>query len=126
MTANSDSGCYQLLIKLEHDRRIKIGALGLILFKAGYYIYTGRAKRGLESRVRRHLGKDKKKHWHIDFLLEKCEIVDIFYFRGRLDECIINSERLKSLKKYRIMRKFGSSDCNCPGHLIWTDERPAR
>ena len=125
-TAKSDSGCYQLLIKLEYDRRVKIGALGPVLFKAGYYIYTGRAKRGLESRVRRHLGETKKKHWHIDYLLEKCEIVDIFYYRGRLDECIINGERLKGLKKHRIIRKFGSSDCKCSGHLIWTDERPPK
>ena len=119
-----DSGCYQLIIRLDRDRRIRVGALGVIVFEPGYYIYTGRAKKGLTARIRRHHRKIKKKHWHIDYLLEKCEIIDIFYFFGRLDECIINRERQKGLKKHRVIGKFGSSDCDCPGHLIWTDERP--
>ena len=126
MSKNSNSGCYQLILKLPHDRRIRIGALGIIGFKAGYYIYTGRAVKGLEKRVQRHLRVEKKKHWHIDYLLKKSDIVDIFYFYDRLDECIINRERFDSLKNARIIKKFGSSDCRCPGHLIWTDERPCK
>jgi len=98
----------------------------MISFKAGYYIYTGRAKKNLEKRVQRHLRGDKKKHWHIDYLLKKSNIVDIFYFYERLDECIINGECFNSLKNARIIRNFGSSDCRCPGHLIWTDERPCK
>jgi len=125
-TNNSDSGCYQLVIRLDRERRIKIGALGTIAFAPGYYVYTGRAKKNFEKRIQRHLRNEKKKHWHIDYLLEKSKIVDIFYFHGRLDECIINRTRLNGLKNYRIIAKFGSSDCRCPGHLVWTDERPMK
>ncbi|PKK83539.1 MAG: DUF123 domain-containing protein [candidate division Zixibacteria bacterium HGW-Zixibacteria-1] len=120
-----DSGCYQIVTRLDSPCKVRIGALGIINFETGFYIYTGRAQKGLQMRVQRHLRHRKKKFRHIDYLLEKLEIVDIFYFHGRLDECIINMDSLKSLKNARIIKKFGSSDCRCPGHLIWTDERPS-
>lgn len=119
-----DSGCYQLIIKLIADRRIRVGALGIITFKEGFYIYTGRAARGLNSRVQRHLRKVKKKRWHIDYLLEKSDIIKVIYFRGRLDECIINAEQFRKLKNARLVKKFGSSDCRCDGHLIWMEKIP--
>jgi len=55
-----DSASYQLLIKLADKRRIKVGRLGSFIFPAGYYVYTGSAKIGLEARIARHLRRDKK------------------------------------------------------------------
>ena len=119
-----DSGCYQLVIRMDREAVIKVGALGEIRFRPGYYIYTGRARRGLRKRVERHLRRDKRKNWHIDYLLEKGNIVDIVYFADRLDECIINMSLLGRLKGAALVDGFGSSDCRCRGHLMWTRERP--
>ena len=60
---------YQLEIMLERPLRLRVGRLGPIELDAGRYVYTGSAKRALESRIARHLRGDKKVHWHIDYLL---------------------------------------------------------
>lgn len=63
-------GSYCLIINVEKDTKIKIGKkLGIINFKKGCYVYVGSAMNSLESRVKRHLSDNKKKHWHIDYLL---------------------------------------------------------
>lgn len=63
-------GSYCLIINIKKDTEIKIGRkLGIINFKKGCYVYVGSAMNCLESRVKRHLSDNKKKHWHIDYLL---------------------------------------------------------
>jgi len=60
---------YILVINISEDLEIKIGQLGEVFFKEGDYIYIGSAKACLDARLRRHLRKDKKTYWHIDYLL---------------------------------------------------------
>ena len=45
---------------------------------------------GLEQRVARHLRKDKKMHWHIDYLLKKAKILEVVSFQTSYsnDECL--------------------------------------
>jgi len=118
-----DSGCYQLIILLAESKSAKIGALGELNFKKGYYIYTGRAKRNLIKRVERHQAKEKKLRWHIDYLLQYSRIMQIIYYAKRLDECIINKNMAK-LTNGDFIARFGSSDCKCESHLIWTKKAP--
>ena len=63
-------GSYLLLIELKDKETIQIGKLGKIDFMKGFYVYIGSAINGLEQRINRHLRKEKKLHWHIDFLLK--------------------------------------------------------
>ena len=72
-------GCYILLIKLEKDKIIKIGKFVNRLFKKGFYVYIGSALNGLENRINRHLRNNKKIHWHIDYLFQCAEIIDVYY-----------------------------------------------
>ena len=72
-------GCYCLTIHLNNTKRIKVGKLGNINFKKGYYVYVGSAMNSLESRIKRHLIDEKKLHWHIDYLLKKTKITCIIY-----------------------------------------------
>ncbi|RLI89266.1 MAG: GIY-YIG nuclease family protein [Candidatus Altiarchaeales archaeon] len=110
-------GSYILLMKLDSDMAIEIGALGRINFKKGFYAYVGSALNGLEQRLRRHLSKEKKKFWHIDYFLEKAEVMAIFIIESdRKLECKI----AKELGKYfSVIKNFGSSDCSCEGHLFY-------
>ena len=75
-------GIYTLLIKLDKPQAITIGKLGSVSFPAGYYAYVGSALNGLESRIVRHLKKEKSFHWHIDYFLQKARVV-----RGRGRSC---------------------------------------
>ena len=68
-----DPGCYQLLMRLEKSVKIRVGKLGEFQFPAGWYVYTGSAKNGVKARVMRHLRSNKKKRWHIDYLLEEAQ-----------------------------------------------------
>lgn len=93
-------------------------------FKKGDYIYIGSAKGCLEARLRRHLKKDKKSFWHIDYLLkdERTRISQIWIILKSI-ECetadVFDKEPICELVK----KGFGSSDCNCLTHLFYIKDK---
>ncbi len=114
-------GSYVLIINLKKEKEIEIGRLGRILFNKGYYAYVGSGLNNLEKRVGRHLRKNKKKKWHIDYLLEEGKIEEIFYRESdRKEEC--NIARILS-KKFNFIPGFGSSDCKCRSHLFFNRDK---
>ena len=120
-----EAGCYQLLIHLPKSRTILVGRLGKFDFPAGWYIYTGSAKKGLEARLRRHLAREKRLHWHIDFLLEHARVKGIKkYLTGRLPECVLSRCIISYPKGKVVAKKFGSTDCRCKTHLVFFQEKP--
>jgi Uri superfamily endonuclease len=111
-------GAYVLLIRLDSTQVIRIGKLGRMRFRRGYYAYVGSAMNGIESRILRHLSKGKKMHWHIDYLLRKGKIVEIHCFSsGSREECRIAD---KFLKRFPSIAGFGCSDCKCSSHLFYS------
>lgn len=108
---------YQLYINVKNSVEIKIGKLGSFRFPKGNYIYTGSARKNIDSRITRHRNKstDKKLHWHIDFLLnnENAKITKVE--KSNDAECILNQETNGDV----IVDGFGSSDCKngCRSHL---------
>jgi len=115
-------GTYILLIELPESREIKLGALGAIPLHAGFYAYVGSALNGLEARIARHLRKEKKPYWHIDYLLVHGRVQNIFYVEGsQKKECDI-ARNLAA--RFNSIKGFGSSDCDCVSHLFYsTDKR---
>ena len=115
-------GTYCLLMYLDRDKSIKIGK-NKRKFRQGYYVYTGSALGGLHARLRRHLSKNKKLKWHIDYLLEHARITDIAkVYSTRKLECRVNS-LIKSSGGVPI-KGFGSSDCKCDTHLHYFEKHP--
>ncbi len=126
------SGVYHLLLHMEKPRHIRVGALGSFCFPAGYYTYTGRAKRGFAKRLARHARRKKRLRWHIDYFLNHSELVEIRIIPtdnpGR-------EEHLASAlwrRARKIMGEsalpaagFGSSDSRLPSHLLyWGKSKP--
>lgn len=111
---------YILLIYLCKPDSLRIGKLGWIDFKKGYYIYVGSAKNSMKKRLARHLTFSKCCFWHIDYLL--CNpflstIVNIWIHREAI-ECSV-AQKLSQNKKSIVVKKgFGSSDCHCITHLF--------
>jgi len=70
-------GIYVLIIRFKRKIKICVGKLGPVLFTEGLYFYVGKALGSLESRIERHLQRNKKNFWHIDYLLEYSEILGI-------------------------------------------------
>jgi len=112
------AGVYVILIWVIRKRKIRIGKLGPLVFVRGLYFYVGRALKGLEARIERHLRKTKMQFWHIDYLLEYSKIWGIIYLRtsNKKKECNV---AFRLAKKFKSVRNFGSSDCRCTSHLFF-------
>jgi endonuclease-3 len=119
-----EPGIYTILLSLGKAQEIRVGALGVIAFAAGYYAYTGSARgSGGCKRVDRHIrviqGESIRK-WHIDYLLPRTDFQEVFITKTTLDlECRIASmigERLRPVKG------FGCTDCTCLSHLHYAED----
>ncbi|MHA1784604.1 MAG: GIY-YIG nuclease family protein [Candidatus Helarchaeota archaeon] len=104
---------------LKNEENIHVGSLGILNLKKGFYIYIGSAMNGLESRVKRHLSKRKKIHWHVDYLLENSEIVQIYIKDNGLKEECNTAHKFHEI--FKNIPKFGSSDCKCQSHLFYSE-----
>ena len=109
---------------MKENQRVSIGKRPLTNFRKGIYLYVGRAKNGLQGRIKRHLSKKKKRFWHIDYLLQKADVQEVWIKRGFFNECQTALE-VKSLLKETSspLKKFGASDCKCTSHLFFLPER---
>ena len=114
-------GIYTLIIRFDKPQAITIGKLGRVSFPAGYYVYVGSALNGLESRIARHLKKEKALHWHIDYFLQKTRVEEIIYSPTEKNkECAI---AFQLAQKLMPIPHFGCSDCRCKSHLYFCKDR---
>jgi len=121
-----NKGAYLLFVHLKEDSRIKIGALGTISFKEGYYCYVGSAMNSLKGRINRHLKRKKTARWHIDYLLKNrnARIMKVCEFpSSRKIECDL-SRKVRD-KADSGIKGFGCSDCKCVTHLYFFDHVPS-
>lgn len=118
-------GAYCLCISVSADIEVNVGALGLLAFPRGRYVYVGSALNSLEPRIARHIrtseGAHRVAHWHIDYLLrEPAAALDHVYYAE-------SGERLECLLAARVaehgepVEGFGCSDCGCRSHLYRVD-----
>jgi Uri superfamily endonuclease len=111
-------GVYILIIQVGEDIDVDVGALGRIAFKKGLYAYVGSAQTNLEKRIKRHRRKEKRKFWHVDYLLDNAaaKIVKVFYKQvAKTEECAIAKE---IGERGELIAGFGCSDCECRSHLF--------
>jgi len=109
-------GSYLLLLKLDQRTVIK----DRWILEAGLYAYVGSGMGDLLARVARHLRRDKKKHWHIDYLLAYAKLVGVIMLPSeqRLEEEI--SSALS--KRFEGPEGFGSSDLKVKTNLYRLDD----
>jgi Uri superfamily endonuclease len=115
---NALKGVYVLIIQVGWDTDVDVGALGRIAFTKGLYAYVGSAQTNLEQRIKRHFRNEKRKFWHVDYLLENdtAKIVKVFFKKAnKAEECKI----AKVIgERGEPIGGFGCSDCNCKSHLF--------
>ncbi len=115
-------GVYVLIIQVGEDIGVNVGALGELTFKKGLYAYVGSAQNNLEQRVKRHLRREKRKFWHVDYLLDgdAAKVVEVLYRQGsKAEECLVACE---ISKRGEAIVGFGCSDCHCKSHLFHVGE----
>jgi len=123
-------GSYILVVFIDREIKLIIGALGKIKFQKGFYLYIGSAMGNtgsttLITRIRRHISppKSKKTHWHIDYLLNNkySSVCCLYLIPSHQNlECFIANGILNVSDDH--IDKFGSSDCLCKSHLIYFED----
>lgn len=114
---------YCLNLQISNNLKLAIGKLGEIEFPKGNYVYCGSAKRYFNKRIERHQSKNKKIHWHIDYLLksEFVKIISIDKFKQDEEtECSLVQKFTNKNIALPFAKGFGSSDCKngCYSHLL--------
>jgi Uri superfamily endonuclease len=108
-------------MRLKAPITTRIGALGTLRFKPGYYVYSGSAKRNLSHRLTRHSRRCKRLHWHIDYLTRRSEVSiesTRIYQSSEMNECELNSI-VQAIPRAEPISGFGCSDCRCRSHLTF-------
>ena len=122
------TGTYALVLLLARSRMIKIGKLGSFIFPSGHYAYIGSAfgSGGLYARIKRHMRKEKRFHWHIDYLRQHAVIEEIWICREKTKSEHAWARFLENHIGTELpIHGFGCSDCTCTTHLFHFDSRPS-
>jgi Uri superfamily endonuclease len=126
----SASGVYTLILFVSKETTVTIGRLGRQRLPRGYYSYVGSALgkgASLKHRISRHLRKEKRRFWHIDYLLAdqnvSMEAVVATETNEKM-ECSLNGYLKKVSGAEVPVNGFGASDCrkNCGSHLLYFPE----
>ena len=123
MRENHDAGDYALVLQLKETLDIEIGAKGMMHFPAGWYVYTGSAKKNLAARLARHMRRRKQQHWHIDYLRQKAEAIADIPIRTQADLEHDLARAISRIASWDIAG-FGCTDCTCRSHLFGFPDNP--
>ena len=122
----ADKGTYALIMRCRKAGNTTIGKLGRMALRPGFYIYVGSAlgPGGIQARVSRHRKRDKKLHWHIDYLRRHTALIEIWTLTDAHNR---EHEWASTLAaQYEIaQQRFGASDCRCVSHLFYSANRPS-
>lgn len=108
-------GVYYLVVDLPQDLTINVGRLGPSTFYEGIYVYVGSGKGsgGVYRRISRHIVKNKKVFWHIDYLTTNSQVrvlAAIAIVDKKLDEPVL-VRLLRGDRCFKpAVRGFGCSD----------------
>ena len=120
-------GTYCILFRRLLGGSIKVGKLGRFNFPAGHYLYIGSAlgPGGLAGRLRRHLSREKRLHWHVDFLDQESTVTELWVGFGTAKKEHSWASTIKRMPgANEPIIGFGSSDCQCSSHLFHFLEVP--
>ena len=123
-----DRGTYLVRLIPEHFGSVRIGKLGTLVLTAGEeLIYVGSAlgSGGLTARCRHHGRAATRPHWHLDYLRPHCRLIGCWVTRGLERREHDWAHALGTLSDASWPQLgFGSSDCDCPAHLIRLESAP--
>jgi len=115
---------YVLHIDARRSLTLRVGALKGVWLPAGHYVYVGSARRGIATRIARHVRLAVQKtgnlHWHIDYLLTnpQIQLAGATVLVG-CSECRISLQIASRKGVTAPIPHFGSTDCRsgCKAHL---------
>ena len=64
--------------------------------------------------------------WHIDYLLEHGQVLEVKRHNRNLSECELNRKVEELPGSGIVVPRFGSSDCKCRAHLFRFQRNPSQ
>ena len=130
MDLPDEKGTYILIASVPQMKRIAIGQLGEFDIVPGFYAYVGSAfgSGGLSARIGHHLESTAAPHWHIDYLLQVAEPIEVWYTTTNRKLEHHWADLLEKTSQFRIpIPRFGSSDYHRTrsSHLFYSKRRPS-
>jgi Uri superfamily endonuclease len=122
-------GTYVLILHVPRSTNVRVGKLGVVTFRRGYYAYVGSAfgPGGLAARVERHVRTGVGTHWHIDYLRKIAQPVGVWLSAKGVRR---EHEWAKALQRApwasNAVPRFGASDCKCASHLLYLGRRVSK
>ncbi|WP_457567999.1 GIY-YIG nuclease family protein [Desulfurobacterium sp.] len=111
-------GSYILVFSMEESVDMKTRGKSFFI-PENVYAYVGSAfgAGGLNRRLLRHFKREKKRHWHLDYLSTSRFFVPlaVYCFIGKRIECKLAKRFADS---FPFIKRFGCSDCSCSSHLF--------
>ncbi len=125
-----EKGTYVLIASVPRMRRVEIGQLGEFDIVPGFYAYVGSAfgAGGLRARIGHHLESAAAPHWHIDYLLQVADPVEVWYTTANHKIERHWAGLLEKAPQFRMpITRFGSSDYHRSrsSHLFYSKRLPA-
>ena len=112
-------GTYVLIIEVPKDVTFFVGSLGEIKIKKGALLYVGSGLNGVEKRIMRHFRREKKRHWHIDYITSILQPkIAVYIVDERKLEDAVAKELLSNHHLTPILG-FGATDSKLSTHLFW-------
>jgi Uri superfamily endonuclease len=121
-------GTYALIFSAYQKSQLKIGKLGALQLKPGFYVYIGSAfgPGGLKARIAHHRKETGHPHWHIDYLGSFLNLIEIWYTNDPIHREHQWAQTLLRARGASVpLAGFGSSDCRCKAHLFFQNSRPS-
>jgi Uri superfamily endonuclease len=130
MDLPDEKGTYVLIAFVPQMKRVQVGQLGEFDIVPGFYAYVGSAfgAGGLGARIGHHLESAAAPHWHIDYLLQVADPVEIWYTVAGQKLEHQWSGLFEHAPQFRIpIPRFGSSDYHRSrsSHLFYSKRRTA-
>jgi len=122
------TGTYALIFSASQERQIKVGKLGTLQLNPGFYIYVGSAfgPGGLKARIAHHCQKPRRRHWHMDYLGHRLDLIEVWYTCDPARREHQWAETMTNAAGVSVpLTGFGSSDCRCRAHLLFSKSKPA-
>ena len=124
----AERGTYVLVLACGQAGRLRVGRLGSLDLRRGFYLYVGSAlgPGGLAARLAHHCRIAKRPHWHVDYLRAAGELIEVWYATGAARREHQWAGTVARLPGATLpMPGFGSSGCPCRAHLFWFQRRPS-
>lgn len=124
----SRPGTYALVFRARRRRVVRVGRLGPVELRRGWYVYVGSAfgPGGLAARIRHHVRRAARPHWHLDYVGRAVRFSEAWCSEDPRRREHLWAVLLRHIAGCSVPAPgFGASDCRCASHLLFFNSAPS-